>query len=90
MIILDVAVHTPNLYDFIELVKFAFSNDVYWVSGSAFINGIDWEIYGCNSCVFIGEHGLQYGDIDFYKELNIDVLSVDEFYRISNPLKDFK
>jgi len=81
---LPIIVHTPTQKDYIEVIKWAFNQDIFWASGCKRIDKIRWKCFSNETCIIIMKDVISYCSKIYAKNnLTMDILTIEQFYNFS-------
>lgn len=88
---MKIAVYTPTIEDYIEVVKYALSIGLTWNSGASGIYPEQFEHYYPDTHVYIGNNELFYNNgsyLSTYEKLNMNEFRLE--FKAYKILKDFR
>lgn len=81
--IYNVAIKTPLLAHYINVVDYAFKHDLMWNDETRRILTQQWYEHGSDTCIYIGRHYIFYNNYDWFCDKNYIIWSIREFnYKI--------
>ena len=92
----SIVVHTPIIENFIEVVKYAFANGIYWNNNhSALVKDYMWNTYREYTCIAIDgyKNTLYYSPYKFYLDNGFEIMSIEGFHskrRCEKALKELR